>query len=111
MVGRVVQDVVTHPTRKWARIQGEEGFIEWVCNGNPAGDVVCFSSGGDVKEEVFEKKRPDDFYREMLHIRDLLDGKLSPADSPLSFERGLLVLSILEAAWGGEVLRPIEIIE
>ena len=30
-IGRVVQDVITAPSRKWARAQGEKGFIEWHC--------------------------------------------------------------------------------
>jgi hypothetical protein len=50
-VGRVIQDVVTLPTRKWARIQGADGFIEWICGGHPSGDIVRFSvKDGSVKE-------------------------------------------------------------
>ena len=35
-VGRVIQDVVTRPTRTWARIQGTGGFVEWHCSGRQA---------------------------------------------------------------------------
>lgn len=98
--GRVIQDVVTKPTRKWARIQGEYGFIEWLCNGHATGDVVRYSSGdGVIKEEIFAKKRPDDFYQETLHIADLLSGKALHKDSPLSFESALAVMSVLQTAW------------
>ena len=31
IIGRVVQDVVTKPTRKWARAQCEHGYLEWLC--------------------------------------------------------------------------------
>lgn len=108
--GRVIQDVVTLPTRKWARIQGESGFIEWVCNGHPSGDIVRFGDGeGSVKEEIFEKKRPDDFYAEMLHIKDVLDRKVKAVNSPLSFESGVAVMRVLEVAWKskGKTLLPV----
>lgn len=98
-IGRVVQDVVTHPVRKWARIQGKKGFIEWVCNGHATGDVVrSFAEGGEVVEQIFEKKRPDDFYRETMHIQDILDGKTNATDSPISFESGVEVMRVLNAA-------------
>jgi predicted dehydrogenase len=99
-IGRVIQDVITKPTRKWARIQGEKGFIEWNCGGHPNGDVVRYSGeDGIVKEEIFAKKRPDDFYRETLHIKNILDGKISAKNSPLSFESALSVIKVLETAW------------
>lgn len=100
--GRVIQDVVTKPTRKWARVQGDKGFIEWLYNGHATGDVVRYAGAdGAVKEEIFAKKRPDDFYREMLHIKDILDGKIKSADSPLAFESGLAVMKVLVEAHKG----------
>lgn len=97
--GRVIQDVVTKPTRKWVRIQGVLGFIEWIGNGHATGDVVRYSyADGVVKEEIFAKRRPDDFYEEMLHINDLLSGKIKPSNSPLSFESGLAVMQVLAKA-------------
>ncbi|TSC56053.1 MAG: hypothetical protein Greene041679_546 [Parcubacteria group bacterium Greene0416_79] len=99
-LGRVVQDVVMLPTRKWLRVQGTSGFVEWLANGHPTGDIVRFSkNGGPVREEVFAKKRPDDFYEEMLHIQDILDKKIKASDSPISFESGLAVMEVLETAW------------
>ena len=92
--------MVTLPTRKWIRVQGAQGFIEWFCNGHATGDLIRFSSkGGEVKEEIFAKKRPDDFYEEMLHIQAILDKKVHPKDSPISFESGLAVMEVLETAW------------
>lgn len=100
-VGRVIQDVVTKPTRKWARVQGEAGYIEWYCNGDPRGDVVKWKGKGDDTEQVkiFDKKRPDDFYREMLHINDILTKKIKPADSPISIESGVRVIEVLKTAY------------
>ncbi|MBI2055011.1 MAG: Gfo/Idh/MocA family oxidoreductase [Candidatus Sungbacteria bacterium] len=99
-VGRIVQDVVTKPVRKWMRAQGSNGFVEWFCGGVPEGDLVRFSlSGGEVSEKVFPKKRPDDFYREMLHMQDILDGKIKASESPLSLDSALSVIKILNKAY------------
>lgn len=98
-VGRVAQDVVTQPPRKWARVQGVNGFIEWVCNGRPEGDLVRVGvKGQDTNEYVFAKKRPDDFYREMEHFVDIMNGKISQQDSPISLESGVAVMEVLHEA-------------
>lgn len=98
--GRVVQDVITHPTRKWVRVQGSTGFVEWFCNGHPTGDIVRFTGkDGQVQEEIFEKKRPDDFYAEMLHLEALLSKKVKSTNSPISLESGVAVIRLLEDSW------------
>ena len=95
-VGRVIQDVLTSPPRKWARLQGKKGFIEWICNGRPEGDLVRWSAGGGaVTEKVFPKTRPDDFYEEMMHIDDLLHGRVTPAESPICLDSGIAVMEVL----------------
>src|SRR5262245_18293277 len=60
-IDRVVQDVVTRPARKWARLQGSDGFIEWHCGYKAGKDAVIFCSGnqGSVVE-TFAKTRADD---------------------------------------------------
>lgn len=99
-IGRVVQDVVTQPTRKWARIQGTDGYIEWHCNGDPRGDVVKLKrNDGREETEIFDKKRPDDFFREMQHINALLTKKTKYADSPISIESGIRVIEVLKTAF------------
>lgn len=101
-MGRVVQDVVTYPVKKWARLQGEKGYIEWHCNGIPAGDLVRYQiEGQDAVEKVFPKKRPDDFYRETLHYQKLLSGEIRPEDSPLSYGRGREVMAVLHGSYLG----------
>lgn len=98
--GRVVQDVFTLPTRKAARLQGDNGFIEWHCAGVSDGDLVRWQIyGRDVKEKVFPKKRLDDFYMEMEHLSMLLDGYVNPSDSPISLESGVEVMKILAKAY------------
>lgn len=99
-VGRAMQDVVTHPVKKWVRLQGEKGYIEWQCNGVPEGDLVRYQvEGRDAVEKVFAKKRPDDFYRETAHYDKLLRGDIRPQDSPLSYARGREVMAILNRAY------------
>ncbi|HBT81320.1 hypothetical protein A2757_01440 [Candidatus Giovannonibacteria bacterium RIFCSPHIGHO2_01_FULL_48_47] len=100
-VGRVVQDVITFPVKKWARAQGEKGFIEWVGNASPEGDLLRYQvEGGELIEKIVSKKRPDDFYCETLHYQKLLSGEIKLKDSPLSFERGLEIMKILNKAYG-----------
>lgn len=97
--GRVVQDVVTLPVRKCARVQGSNGFVEWFCGGHPKGDTIRYSvKGGDVVEKIFEKTRPDDFYQEVLHIKDLFNKRISPKDSPLSLDSAVRVMRLLAKA-------------
>ena len=97
LIGRVVQDVVTQPPRKWARFQGNLGFAEWDC-GNPAGaDVVRVGVGNALEEEVFKKDRPDDFIQELQHLEQVLDAG-SSAVSALSLEHGLEAMEVIAAA-------------
>ncbi len=99
-IGRVVQDVITYPVRKWVRIQGDKGFIEWFCNGVPEGDLVRYQvENEDLVKKVFKKTRPDDFYRVILHYQKLINGEVRAEESPVSLERGLEVMKILEKAY------------
>lgn len=97
LLGRCVQDVVTEPPRKWARIQGEQGYIEWRCGAEPGVDLITGSlADGTRLEERISKSRPDDFIEELSHIADaLLSG---PSLSPISLERGLETALVIAAA-------------
>ncbi len=97
MVGRVVQDVVTRPTRKWARVQGSDGYLEWYCGNKPGIDTVVHALDcGEISETEISKTRPDDFIQELRHIEAaLVDG---PASSPISLERGLETMMVVAAA-------------
>jgi predicted dehydrogenase len=96
LVGRVVQDVVTRPSRKWARVQGTDGAVDWFANYNAEGDAVMVSKGSSAPEvKMFPKKRPDDFIEELKHI----DAHVTAGTtSPLSWERGLDTMSVVAAA-------------
>ncbi len=101
LVGTVVQDVVTRPARKWLRVEGSQGFLEWEVGADPSHDAVrtrlTGSDGaGQTLETRIPKTRPDDFRGEILHIAALLqDTRL---DSPVSLERGLETMLVIAAA-------------
>jgi predicted dehydrogenase len=97
LVGRCIQDVVTQPPRKWARIQRTHGFVEWQCGREPGVDVVTGSLPGRVAvEQKVSKTRPDDFIEELRHIEHAL--ATSPAASPISLARGLDTMLVVAAA-------------
>lgn len=97
MLGRVVQDVVTRPTRKWARMQGADGYVEWYCGSKPGTDTVIHAlDSGVVSETNVTKTRPDDFVQELRHIEDSLKGATEM--SPISLERGLETMMVVAAA-------------
>jgi len=96
LVGRVVQDVVTSPPRKWARIQMPDGYLAWHCGFEPGVDAVERGDhDGKVDVTRISKTRPDDFIQELEHIRDHLE---TGADSPISLARGMDTMLVVAAA-------------
>lgn len=96
LIGRCLQDVVTQPSRKWARIQYERGYIEWHCGFEPGVDFVSAALPGNIKlEQRIGKTRPDDFIEELVHIEEMLN--LKSKDSPISIERGLDTMLVIAA--------------
>ena len=96
--GRIIQDVVTIPTKKWARIQCTGGAIEWRANQGAAGDVVALiPARGEEQLFSFPKSRPDDFICEMYHLDQVMTGEI--ADSPTSLARGLDTMLVVAAGY------------
>jgi predicted dehydrogenase len=90
----VVQDVVTSPPRKWARVQGERGWVEIAIG---SGDEVRRGGPeGEAARQRFEKTRPDDFIAELQHIRDVLEN--GEPNASLSLDRGLEAMLVVAAA-------------
>lgn len=101
LVGRVVQDVVTRPHRKRARVQGSEGAVEWVNGYNTDGDaVLCLLPGRDEEVHLIPKKRPDDFLEELKHLQSQIEHSGEP--SGISLERGLDTMLVVAAAHSAE---------
>lgn len=99
LAGSIVQDVITEPSRKWVRIQGEKGFLEWYVNFQKDEDRLITGTGGSAPDQrPFSKTRPDDFKPEIEHIGLLLAGKIAPEDSPIHLHRGLETMLVIAAA-------------
>jgi len=96
LTGRIVQDVVTQPPRKWARIQGDQGFATWHCGFKLGCDAVIHRIG-DAKPStsLVEKTRPQDFICELGHIEHALSSENIPAH--ISLERGLDTMLVIAA--------------
>lgn len=93
--GRCVQDVVTRPSRKWARIQGEKGAVELSLS--PTADRMSVEQlDAETRIIEFPKTRPDDFIRELTHIGECLAGTV--VDSPILYERGADTMLVIAAA-------------
>jgi predicted dehydrogenase len=98
LVGDVIQDVVTSPANKSARLQGELGFVEWMVNAAPGQDKVAIGvEGAKTEEFMINKTRADDFLAEIDHLADIMAGKVQ--SSPISLERGLDTMMAIAAAF------------
>jgi predicted dehydrogenase len=96
LIGRVVQDVVTTPARKRARIQGTNGAVEWICGYDNRGDAVVLLRPGQPDEvSRIEKRRPDDFIWELQHIEATFS---TGSASGIRLERGLDTMLVIAAA-------------
>jgi predicted dehydrogenase len=107
LVGRVVQDVVTMPARKWARVQGRNGAVEWICGAKPGVDVVrLIGARGEVEEFRFAKTRADDFICELQHIDNALSaGMESPIDAQWGFETMLAIAAAHRSHLEGRMIK------
>lgn len=98
LVGEVVQDVVTFPTQKMARVQWSEEFAEWHVNYQSGADAVISGNGyEEPKVQLFEKTRSDDFIAEVDHLEQVLTGTVT--ESPISLQRGLETMMVIAAAF------------
>ena len=110
LIGTIVQDVVTEPPLKQARVQGDKGFIEWTVNLEPGCDGLRYSDGGGgIAEEKFAKTRPDDFAGEIEHLGEIL-AHGAPDYSPITLERGLETMTVVAAGHiSAQLKRPVGI--
>jgi len=95
LIGRCIQDVVTKPPRKWARMQFAEGAVDWQCGVEPGIDRVTMQAGDAVSVQDVSKTRPDDFIRELTHINACLSAG---EESSISLDRGLDTMLVVAAA-------------
>lgn len=96
--GDIAQDVITRPTKKYARLQGDKGALEWFVNYDKTGDALFTHEGtGEPQKEIIAKTRPDDFKTEIDHVEGLLADPAGP--SPVSLQRGLETMMVIAAAY------------
>ena len=100
LTGRVVQDVVSNPKTKIGYIRFEKARVEWYCDLTKSLDRVMMTGVGEGKEfsQDLTKTRPDEFFQEIKHIQDLVDGRISINDSPIRLERAVETIVVLAAA-------------
>lgn len=98
LVGSIAQDVVTRPAVKTLRIQGEEGFLEWVASYDAGHDAVIWAGRNQAGETVrIPRTRPDDFVGEIDEIDRILRGE--SAGDAISLARGFNTMRVIAAAW------------
>jgi predicted dehydrogenase len=109
LTGRCVQDVVTQPPAKGARVTGSDGVMELRFEREQERDVVVISRPGVSPEvEEFPTTRTDDFGREVAHV---LDALASGVPSPLDLEHGVATMRVIAAAFdaaGAGTTREVE---
>jgi len=97
LVGRCVQDVVTRPPAKGARVTGTDGVMELRFERERERDVVVTTRpGSEPAVETFPTTRTDDFGREVGHLLEVI---ASGAPSPLDLEHGVATMRVIAAAF------------
>tara|TARA_B100000989_G_C19531606_1_gene470277 strand:+ start:1261 stop:2337 length:1077 start_codon:yes stop_codon:yes gene_type:complete len=98
LLGKCVQDVITKPSKKSARVQFDKGFLK--VSFTPKLDIISYSieNSNDIKELRFEKDRPSDFILELTHIDKCIKGDFDIENSPISINHGLDVMKIIKTA-------------
>ena len=97
LVSSILTDVITEPSVKTLRVQGDKGFVEWFVNYDKSNDAVIYGNGEDKKEHLIPKTRPDDFKNEIDEIENVIKNG-SVEKSPLAIERGLETMLVIAAA-------------
>ena len=98
LVGSIIQDVITDPSKKNLRIQGTDGFIEWYVNYDTDHDAVIYGeTGSKYEKKLIPKSRPDDFTGEIDHIDELVNNPSNT--SPISFELGSECMKVIASVF------------
>lgn len=96
--GRICQDVITQPKRKWANLQFDNGALQWHNDVSKTTDEVKFiPKNGEPETNVIEKTRLEEFAAEAQHIAALVNGSVKIAQSPIRLERAAESALVLQA--------------
>ncbi len=100
LAGSIIQDVITEPSVKTLRVQGDKGYLEWFANFAKGQDAILYGDGKSApRQEIVNKTRPDDFKWEIEHVGDILSGKADARTSPISVSRGMDTMLVIAAAY------------
>ena len=94
IIGRVVQDVITEPKRKWVRAQGTKGSIELECGIDGNNDMITLAQKNKKEVKIIIKKsRPDDFIEELRHMDSVVSKEIK--ESPILLQEALDTMLII----------------
>ncbi len=99
LVGRVAQDVIMLPKKKFALLQFGNGSVEWQNDVTKTTDQILTQKHKEAKQVIdLQKTRSEEFVHEINHIQNLFEGKILISDSPLRLERAVDTMLVLAAA-------------
>ncbi len=99
LVGRLAQDVITEPKRKFLDMHFENGTLSWWNDVSKTTDEVRVQKHGEDAQTIeIAKTRPEEFGRETDHVIKILNGEIRGEDSPIRLERGVATMLVLAAA-------------
>ena len=108
LLGRCIQDVVTRPSRKWARVQLEDSAIDWRCGSGSEGlDQLSIweIDNPEPQNIVFNKTRPDDFISEVIAIEQATFNNTScPVDLVHGVDTQKVILAAFESGSEGSFI-------
>jgi predicted dehydrogenase len=105
--GDLIQDVITFPTEKYSKIQGDAGFIKISLSKNNS-DIIEFGDLNEMKEILIPKNRPDDFIWEVDHIISILGNKIK--ESPIDICRGIETMLVIDSIFeSNRTKKPVKI--
>ena len=93
--GDLIQDVVSFPTVKTAKVQGDRAYAQITFSHNNR-DIINYGLvNEESKEIIYNKTRPQDFIWEVEHVIEILEGKIKY--SPISLDVGIETMCVIEA--------------
>jgi predicted dehydrogenase len=103
--GCCIQDVVTEPTVKNAKIQCPSVHAK-VTFAKEEDSLSFTGPDGEVQSEAFPKTRPDDFFHELQEIERVLadPGTATVIDADYGFETMLVIAAALRSAETGDII-------
>lgn len=104
-LGSICQDVLTDPAQKILNIQFEKGSLDIINNYKTNFDAVKIRHKDKIKIKKFKKTRPDDFLGLINHLEKAVKDKKVEKKSPISLNRSVYIMKIINAGFKSNQLR------